>query len=87
MTEAFERAIGHLIRENKFDLHGQLAFEFEEVRGVQDAVTPEPVDRSEVRSAVNSHAPGVLQEPFVEQLVSVADVLVHIEAQVRARSC
>jgi hypothetical protein len=36
---------------------------------------------------VNSHAPGVLQEPFVEQLVSVADVLVHIEAQVRARSC
>jgi hypothetical protein len=84
VTEAFEQAIGHLIRENEFDLHGQLACEFEEVRGVQDAVTPEPFDRSEDRAAVNSHAPGMLQEPFVEQLVAVADILVHVEAQVGA---
>jgi hypothetical protein len=83
VMEAFEQAICQLIRENEFDFHGQLACEFEEVRGVQDAVTPEPFDRLEDGSAVNSHAPGVLQQPFVEQLVFMSYVFVNVEAQVR----
>jgi hypothetical protein len=84
VTKALQQTIGHLIRENEFDLHGHLARELEEMRGVQDAMASEPFDRSKHRPAVNSHTFRMLQKPFVEQLVSVPDVLVHIEAQVGA---
>ena len=69
--------VGH----DKLDLHGQIGAELEEPLLVHDPVPAVTCDRPERGAARNAEIARLLEQPFVEQLVSVPAALVNIEAQ------
>ncbi len=81
MTQTLEQPIRHFIRQDELHLDGHLSRKLVEMLAVEYPVTPETFERAKSRAAMHAKLFRIHEQPLVQKLMAMLDVVMHVKAQ------